>query len=78
MGKWTKLTIGLVAGLLLLTACSKSDNGDGGAGTTTTSGSTTTSVAPETVTAEAFAAGVCGGMNTYLTDIQTLSTDFSA
>jgi hypothetical protein len=78
VGKWTKLTIGVVAGLLLLTACSKSDNGGGGGGTTTASGSTTTSAPPQTVTAEAFAASVCGGMNTYLSDIQTLSTDFSS
>lgn len=60
-----KVAIGLTVGLLLFTACSKSDDAAHGGG------STTASLTPEalTVSVQAYAAGVCGGMATYMVDM---------
>jgi hypothetical protein len=69
MRGWSKIGIGVVAGLLLLSACSS--GGDGGGGGTPSS-------APQKVSAEAYVKDLCGGIQTYLTDVQTLSSNFSS
>lgn len=58
------VVIGLAIALVLLPACSDDGGGDGGGG--------------ETVTPGTYVKGLCTSVQSYVDDITTLSTDFSA
>ena len=64
------LAIGLVLALLALAGCSK-DSGGGGSQTGT--GANTTTVSPET-----YVAGLCSTMATYISDVQSITNDFTS
>ena len=68
------LVAGLVLAVFAMAACSDDDGGGGGGGTETggDGGGATT------VTNETYVSGLCTSMGTYIADVQTITTDFSA
>lgn len=70
------LVAGLVLAVFAMTACSSDDGGGGG----TTGGATggQSGGSTSTVSADTYVAGLCSSMDTYVTDVQSITNDFTA